>query len=289
MILLLRLVSAAYASPSSAKVSTVIEHRIRSVLTHWGRDKMAAVSQTTLSNAFSWMKMLEFRLRFPKGPINNIPALVQIMAWRRSGDKPLFEPMMVSLLTHICVTRPQRVNVTTLYVELLQIVWVQLCTRHQSSFVCIICAQTFSWFLPLFVKFRPLFSITLLLLLLLLRRGALIAVEYVVSFCWQMKMYISCDVMIIAFAKQTLIKWNHPYRIFHWKKFPSVTKMKKKHWRWHQICILRSVKKLTTCGILELWHLKSYWDGPQKFLLLTTISFTSVGAMASITNCIRTK
>ena len=35
----------------------------------------------------------------PKGPINNIPALVQIMAWRRSGDKPLSEPMMVSLLT----------------------------------------------------------------------------------------------------------------------------------------------------------------------------------------------
>ena len=29
-----------------------------SMLTHWGRDKMAAVSQTTLSNAFSWMKML---------------------------------------------------------------------------------------------------------------------------------------------------------------------------------------------------------------------------------------
>ena len=33
-------------------------------LTHWGRVKMDAVSQTTLSNAFSWMKMLEFRLRF---------------------------------------------------------------------------------------------------------------------------------------------------------------------------------------------------------------------------------
>ena len=29
------------------------------------------------------------------------------MAWRRPGDKPLFEPMMVSLPTHICVTRPQ--------------------------------------------------------------------------------------------------------------------------------------------------------------------------------------
>ena len=33
-------------------------------LTHWGRDKMAAISQTTLSNAFSWMKKLEFRLKF---------------------------------------------------------------------------------------------------------------------------------------------------------------------------------------------------------------------------------
>ena len=43
----------------------------------------------------------------PKGPINNISALVQIMAWRQPGDKPLSEPMMVSLLTHICVTRPQ--------------------------------------------------------------------------------------------------------------------------------------------------------------------------------------
>ena len=33
-------------------------------LTHWGRDKMAAISQTIFSNAFSWMKMDEFRLRF---------------------------------------------------------------------------------------------------------------------------------------------------------------------------------------------------------------------------------
>ena len=35
------------------------------------------------------------------------------MAWRRPGDKPLSEPMMVSLSTHICVTRPQWVNDTT--------------------------------------------------------------------------------------------------------------------------------------------------------------------------------
>ena len=47
---------------------------------------------------------------FPKGPIDNIPSLVQIMGWRRSGDKPLSEPMMVRLPTHICVARPQWVN-----------------------------------------------------------------------------------------------------------------------------------------------------------------------------------
>ena len=46
-----------------------------------------------------------------KGQINNIPALVQIMAWRRPGDKPLSEPMMISLPTHICVTWPQWVKI----------------------------------------------------------------------------------------------------------------------------------------------------------------------------------
>ena len=48
----------------------------------------------------------------PQDPIHNIRALVQITAWRRPGDKPLSEPMMVSLLTHICVTRPIAWHIT---------------------------------------------------------------------------------------------------------------------------------------------------------------------------------
>ena len=36
----------------------------KSVLTHWGRDKMAAIFQTMFSNGFSWIKMHEFRLTF---------------------------------------------------------------------------------------------------------------------------------------------------------------------------------------------------------------------------------
>ena len=87
------------------------------LLTHWGRDKMVAVSQTTL---YTFKRIflnenvrisIKISLKFvPKGTINNNPAPVQIMNWRRSGDKPLFEPMMVRLPTHICVTQPQWVK-----------------------------------------------------------------------------------------------------------------------------------------------------------------------------------
>ena len=73
---------------------------------------MAPFSQITFSNAFSWTKKyIKLSLHFfPEGPINNIPSLVRIMAWRPPGDIPLSEPMTVSFLTHICVTRPQLVN-----------------------------------------------------------------------------------------------------------------------------------------------------------------------------------
>ena len=41
---------------------------------------------------------LKVSLKFvPKVPNNNIPSLVQIMAWRRSGGKPIPEPIMVYL------------------------------------------------------------------------------------------------------------------------------------------------------------------------------------------------
>ena len=39
-------------------------HWYCSTLTHWGRGEMAAILQTTFSNAFLWMKMFKFRLKF---------------------------------------------------------------------------------------------------------------------------------------------------------------------------------------------------------------------------------
>ena len=74
---------------------------------------MTATFQTTYLNVFCWIKIYQFRLRFDRSlfPINNIPALAQIMASRLDGAKPLSEPMMFTLLTHICVTRPEWVNI----------------------------------------------------------------------------------------------------------------------------------------------------------------------------------
>ena len=46
----------------------------------------------------------------PKCRINNIQALVQIMAWPRPDHKPLSEPMMIDLLMHICVSWSQWVK-----------------------------------------------------------------------------------------------------------------------------------------------------------------------------------
>ena len=60
-----------------------------------------------LLNENVWIS-IKISLKFvPMGPMNNITALVQIMVWCRLGDKPLSEPMMFNLLTHICVTQPQ--------------------------------------------------------------------------------------------------------------------------------------------------------------------------------------
>ena len=59
-------------------------------------------------NVWIWVK-ISIKL-VPGGPVSNIPTLVQIMAWCRSGAKPLSELMMVSLLKHICSTWPQWVK-----------------------------------------------------------------------------------------------------------------------------------------------------------------------------------
>ena len=79
------------------------------------------ISKCIFLNESIWI-LIKISLKFiPKGQINNIPSLIQIMACRLVGAKPLSEPMMVSLLTHISVIRPQ---------------WVHTGNRHGISSSC---------------------------------------------------------------------------------------------------------------------------------------------------------
>ena len=95
-------------------IETLYVELCKETLTHWGRDKWPPFSRRHFQMHFLEWKCINFDWDFtafvPRVPTENIPALVQIMVLRRLGDKPLSDPMMDSLPTHICVTRPQWVN-----------------------------------------------------------------------------------------------------------------------------------------------------------------------------------
>ena len=67
----------------------------------WGWDKMAAILDN-IFKAFSWYENVQISTNIspkfvPYGPVDYNRAVVQIMAWRQPGNKPLSQPMMVSL------------------------------------------------------------------------------------------------------------------------------------------------------------------------------------------------
>ena len=73
-----------------------------------GRHSPDDILKCIFLNENVWIS-IKISLKFvpPGSPNNKFPALVQIMTWRRPGDKLLSEPMIICLLTHVCGTRPQ--------------------------------------------------------------------------------------------------------------------------------------------------------------------------------------
>ena len=72
-------------------------------LTHLPVDKMATILADNVFKCISLHENVQISIKIslkfvPKSPINNIPALVQIMAWRCIGDKPLPEPMLTQFI-----------------------------------------------------------------------------------------------------------------------------------------------------------------------------------------------
>ena len=119
------------------------------LLTHWGRNKMAAIFQTTF---FKWIFLnknvwisINMSLEFvPRGPINNVPTLVQVMAWRRPGDKPLSEPVMVRVPTHIYASlglNELKKKIFTLRVDCFTL----LLARHLADVSCYIAKPLGTW------------------------------------------------------------------------------------------------------------------------------------------------
>ena len=70
------------------------------------------------------------------------------MAWRRSGDKPLSEPMVVKLPTHICVTRPQWVKTIEQIQDWIKVFEFFLPTKSPATTSFFFCLQTLKSFLP---------------------------------------------------------------------------------------------------------------------------------------------
>ena len=62
-------------------------------------DKMAAILADVIFKCIFLNEndrtLIQISLKFvPSSPVDNKPASVQVMAWRRTGDKPLPEPML---------------------------------------------------------------------------------------------------------------------------------------------------------------------------------------------------
>ena len=86
----------------------------------WGRDYVAAISQTTFWDAFSYWKYMNFVQDFNEVcqgsnlqyfRIGSDSGLAPTRWKAMFGAKLLSESMMLTLLTHICVTWPQRVKI----------------------------------------------------------------------------------------------------------------------------------------------------------------------------------
>ena len=63
------------------------------------------ISICIFPNENIWISINSSLKFVPKGQIDYNPALVQTVILSRPGDEPLSAPMMVILLTYICVTR----------------------------------------------------------------------------------------------------------------------------------------------------------------------------------------
>ena len=76
-------------------------------------------------------------IEVPEGPFDFKPVLVQVMAWCRTGNKPLPEPILAKIHEAYSVSRPQWVKEIYSSILLIQIITlITLSTLHNKKTVC---------------------------------------------------------------------------------------------------------------------------------------------------------
>ena len=84
------------------------------LLTHWGRDMMAANLWTTFSNAYPWKEMYEFYLKCHRNLFLRVQLTIfqhWFIQWRDADQLTRhYLNQWWLAYCHICVTRPQWVN-----------------------------------------------------------------------------------------------------------------------------------------------------------------------------------
>ena len=80
----------------------------------WSRQCFTDIFKCIFFNENVWI-LIKFSLKFvPEGPIYNIPTLVQILAWCRVGDNPLFRADYLYTFCIFC-TQKWQYEICTLY------------------------------------------------------------------------------------------------------------------------------------------------------------------------------
>ena len=105
------------------------------ILTHLPLNKMAAILQTNIFKCIFLNENVRIQIQISlksvsQGPNDSKSALVQVMTWHQTGDKPLSEPMTAQFTdayiyiytyTYICVTRGELILIQNLYICLLSL------------------------------------------------------------------------------------------------------------------------------------------------------------------------
>ena len=95
--------------PCQELARTIRGITISGALTHWDRVKMRFLQTTFIQyNIFNENDRICITISLnlsPGGPFDNLPTLVRIVAWCRSGNTPLFEPLWCNSRMQTYITR----------------------------------------------------------------------------------------------------------------------------------------------------------------------------------------